>query len=421
MFPEEGRNSLNTLYLTFAGMLIAGLVTGAATVAVLVSRRLTEPLAAAVGALGFASAVWCISSVTAVFGTAQAFAASLALTLGFGAGGYALASSLLYRLSAPEKLPEQLEAIPEADAGPVVFVWTCYEPETYEPRYTASALAILEDEEEATLGVGVTPLLYTAAKARYRGAGGKSPSAKQIRAIAEEIEDRLGKEFLGRVGVASCSGRDRLVAVVVEAVRAGSRHVIVAEVSVGESLQMAQAKREVDAMRLDELGVRVSYTAPLWGSDRIAEMIAERVLHATSDRDTTGVVLVAHGQNPNRARRNPEFDENETAFTSRIRLLLSEKRVPESNVRIAWAGWNEPDVTSTVRHLAALGCSRILVVPATYALETISTTLDLAQAAKQARVDEAVPVVSLSAWRDDPAVVDELTARVNEALASRYG
>lgn len=349
-------------------------------------------------------------------GTPQSLGVTFVIVFAAACGGFALASSLLYRL-APE-LDHPAPGVPETTHdGVSVILLSCFEPETYDPRHTADALHQLEEEEETDLSIGMTPLLYTAAKARYRAAGGTSPSRAQLVRLAEKLQDSLvGSSPTATVTIAGCTGEQRLASAVATAVETGSKHIVVALLGVGESLQVAAAKREVDTWRLHEHGIDVSYTAPLWGSDRIAGLVARRIENATTDPASTGVVLVVHGQNDHRSQRNPEFDENEAAFTSRIRLLINEKGIPEANVRTAWAGWHEPDVTNTVRHLAALGCSRILVVPATYPLETISTVLDFSAAARSSRVDGTVSVVSLPAWRDDQAVAEELAIRVKELL-----
>lgn len=382
----------------------------------LVSKRALEAGFAGVGALGFATAAYCLGLFAADMGTPQSLGVTIVIVFAAGCGGLALASSLLYRL-APE-LDHPRPNIPDAAReGTDVIVLACYEPETYDPRYTADALHLLEEEQEVDLSIGMTPVLYTAAKARYRAAGGSSPSRPQLVRLAEKLQDALSDSRPApAVTIAACTGAERLAAAVATAVEAGSKSIVVALLGVGESLQVATAKREVDTWRLHEHGIEVSYTAPLWGSDRVAGLVARRIENATTDPATTGVVLVVHGQNDHRSQRNPEFDENEAAFASRIRLLVNEKGIPEANVRTAWAGWHEPDVTSTVRHLAALGCSRILVVPATYPLETISTVLDFAAAARSSRVDGSVAVVSLPAWRDDAAVAEELAVRVREFL-----
>jgi protoheme ferro-lyase len=145
-------------------------------------------------------------------------------------------------------------------------------------------------------------------------------------------------------------------------------------------------------------------------------MIARRVSALAGPPEETGVVLIAHGQPESRAKRDPEFDEGEAVFLNRVKQGLVEGGLPEHNVRLAWAEWREPDVTSAVRHLAALHCTRVCVVPATYPLDTLSTRLDLEQAVRQARVEQGVSTVTVPAWGDDPAVVDELARRVRETV-----
>ncbi len=88
------------------------------------------------------------------------------------------------------------------------------------------------------------------------------------------------------------------------------------------------------------------------------------------------------------------------------------------NIRLAWADWHGPDVTSTVRHVAALGCTRLVVAPACFPLDTVETMLELPLSIRQARIDDGVSVVSLVAWHDDPELVDELAERVLAATSS---
>jgi protoheme ferro-lyase len=383
----------------------------------LVARRVVEPLWAAAGTLSFAVASYCIGLAASTYATPQALGTTIVIALAAGSGGYALASTLLYRLA--PRLDRPLPELPDSPAGgTAVIILCCHEPERYDPHHTAEALHLLEDEEEVDLSIAMTPVLYAAAKARYRAAGGTSPARKQLLSLAEKVAVALPEGAAPHgVSVANCSGPDRLADAVEAALARGATNVMVATLGVGDSLPASSAKQEVDAWRLDERGITVTYLPSLWGSERIATLVTKRIENATTEPATTGVVLVIHGQNAYRAQRNPEFDVNESAFASRIRLLCRELGIPETNVRTAWAGWNEPDVTGTVRHLAALGCSRILVVPAAYPLETISTLLDFSAAARSARVDQSVAVTSLPAWRDDDQVVAELAARVTEALS----
>jgi protoheme ferro-lyase len=96
-------------------------------------------------------------------------------------------------------------------------------------------------------------------------------------------------------------------------------------------------------------------------------------------------------------------------------MLVSEAGIPTMNVRTAWAEWAQPDVTSAVRHLAALGCDRVLVSPAVFPFDCIATQLEIPLMVRQARVD-SVPVVMLPTWRDDEGVVGALARAAAAAL-----
>jgi protoheme ferro-lyase len=74
-------------------------------------------------------------------------------------------------------------------------------------------------------------------------------------------------------------------------------------------------------------------------------------------------------------------------------------------------------VTSAVRHLAALGCDRVLVSPAVFPLDCIATQLEIPLMIRQARV-ESVPVVMLPTWRDDEGVITALTRTAQTVLDS---
>jgi protoheme ferro-lyase len=336
------------------------------------------------------------------------------------AGGFALVSttlSLLSRRRGHTSMPSP-EGLPEDPGTPAVLVLGEVEPPKYSPIATAAALEDLAEEGLLKASIGVLPFLFMAQKTRYRAAGGTSPAARQLEAIAERLESVLGRPGAARVESAWCEGEHSLASRVAETVARGFHTIVVAEAVIAESLEVDIAKREVDALRLSDLGVSVTYARPLWRSDRIAGLVANRVMTVAGDLPEAGVVLVGQGQPEDRSRDRREFDEHETAFLNHVRMLLIDRGVQEQSVRIAWADWRSPEVTGTVRHLAALGCQRIVVSPACFALDSITTLLDLQLAVRQARVDETVSVVTLPAWHDDPALVEELRADISVALSA---
>jgi hypothetical protein len=159
----------------------------------------------------------------------------------------------------------------------------------------------------------------------------------------------------------------------------------------------------------------------MWASEPLAQLVANRAMAVAGDLSVAGIVLVGQGQPDERSRDRRDFDEQEISFLNRVRMLLLERGLTDQNVRIAWADWRTPEVTGAVRHLAALGCRRVVVSPSCFVLDSITTLLDLQLAVRQARVDDTVNVVTLPAWHDDPALIEELRALVVKASSGSGG
>jgi protoheme ferro-lyase len=407
--------------LIWMALVVGAIGTGASLVGILVSRRSFEGFFALLGLFFFVACSWGFGGVTLTYDRLDAVIYALVFALAGIAGGYALISTLLgwlaRRTGGAHMIPTPL---PDDVGKAAVLVLGEVEPADYSPTATAAALEDLAEEGLLSASVGVLPFLFMAQKTRYRAAGGTSPSPKQLGGVAEKLEMVLtGAHSPGKVESAWTEGERSLVSRVAKMVTRGYRDIVVAEATIAESLEVDIAKREVDALRLGEVGVSVAYVGPLWSSERIAGLVTNRILAVAGDESTAGVALVGQGQPEDRARDRRDFDEQETAFLNRIRMMLLERGISDQNVRIAWADWRNPEVTGTIRHLAALGCPRIVVSPACFPFDSITTLLDIQLAVRQARVDESVSVVTLPAWHDDPAFIEELRAEVSVALDAK--
>lgn len=392
-------------------LIIGAVLFGVALVAILVSRRSLEPVFAVVALLAFGCAAWAFGEISIAYDRFDV----LVWAVGFGvaafAGGYALASTLLAsvasytrRLTAPSSLP------PDPGTAALLLLGDV-DPDVYDERWTASDLEKLSEEGLLHVSIAILPFLFFAQKSRYRAVGGSSPAVRQLDGLAERVGDSLLSSSIDHVEAAWLGGSRDLAARVLRLAEKGYRSIHIAEIMIAGSLELDEAKRRVDLLRLESLGVEIRYIDALWGAESVASLVTSRVMSVVDDPTSTGVVLVGLGQPEERARTCRSFDEHETAFLNRVRLLLIGQGLAEDTVRLAWADWHGPDVTSTVRHVAALGSTRLVVAPACFPLDTVETLLELQLSIRQARVDEEVAIISLSAWHDDPALVEELTAR----------
>lgn len=409
---------MSNIIAIWVALVCGAVCTGASFVGILVARRSVEPLFALTGLASFVSCAWAFGTVTVAYDRLDAIVYAFIFGLAGIAGGYALVSTLLSALALHDRVAQLANDLPDDIGTAAVLLLSEVEPTEYSPRATAAALEGLAGEGLLSASIGVLPFLFMAQKTRYRAAGGTSPAQGQLDALARRVSSVLRTLPVGEVASAWCEGDHSLAARVAETASRGFRTVIVAEALVADSLEADHAKKAVDALRLRSAGVSVSYSGPLWRSQIVAQLVTARTLADIGDTTTAGVVLVGQAQPDERSQSHRDFDEQETAFLNRIRLLLVEHGIAEPSVRIAWADWRSPEVTGTVRHLAALGCRRIVVVPACYPLDSITTLLDLQLAVRQARVDDTVSVITLPAWHDDPALVDALRSEIVECLAS---
>jgi len=389
-------------------LVFAATFTGVAFVGLLVVRRTLEPLFALLTLGSLASSAWAFGTLAQNYERLDALFFAFAFAVAGSAGGYALASTLLWRLALRERIASFPSALPADNGTAAVVVLGIVEPTLYDERWTASSLIALAEEELLDASIVILPFLFLAAKARYRAAGGSSPGVGQLEGLAERLGMTLPVDRVGRVWAAATDGAHGLDQVVMAAVAAGHRTIVIAQALIAGSVELDEAKRKVDSLRLASQGITVAYTDGLWGSERVASLVAAKTLAVAHDVSTTGVLLVGVGQPEPRSRTYRSFDEREHAFLSRAKMLLIERGVPSNSVRLAWSEWRTPDVTSGVRHLAALGCSRLIVVPTCFPLDSIATLLDLPMATRQARVEDSVSVVTLNAWGDDAGLVAEL-------------
>ena len=398
--------------LLWVGLLAGSLGAGAALAGVLVVRRSQEPLVLLAGVASIALSTLCATRLAAFYDSPLPTALAGLIALAAVGGGFALVSALLaYLYPAPRtpgvgtpSFPGQALAILLADT----------ESEEYAPADVTREIAELVDAGLPEPTIAITPFHYAAQKARYRSIGGRSSEPAGAKALAERLEARLDPRDIAGPIVVSAAEPGALARVVSDAAAAGYRHVAIAVTSIAEGFHSTQQRAALDSQRTSA-GMTVSWTRPLWTSDRLATCVATRTLAVRSDPIRTGVALVVHGQPGHQERSNQAFDVQESAFANRVRTLICEDGIDPEHVRVCAAEWRDPGVTETVRHLATLGCERIIVSPVCHPFANLQTLIDIPMAARDARTDDNVTLVHVPPWGDQDPFAEVLAAELAAA------
>ncbi|MFU8890534.1 MAG: ferrochelatase [Anaerosomatales bacterium] len=402
--------------LLWVGLVGGSLGAGSALAVLLVVTRRREGLVMVAGVASMALSVLAGNRLLAVYDQPSVAVIASVIAMAAIGGGFALVASLLAYVRPKQELP----ILPPAATPPrtLVIALADGEAEEYAPGEVTREIADLVDAGLPEPALSVVPFHYAAQKARYRAVGGRSPEQGQVMGLAERVEGRLDRMRFAGPLVMRCGNGSSLDGLLHAAGEAGFDAAVVAGAYIAEGYR-ANAERQRADVHVP--GLSVSYTRSLWASDELARLVARRTLAVRSDPKITGVALVVHGQPGEYEHVNQSFDIQENAFANRVRLFLVEEGLESDRVRVCTAEWRDPGVTETVRHLAALGCDRILVVPACHPFANLQTLLDVPAAARDARVPENVCVVHIAPWGDDPVFAEVLAADIEEAADGARG
>jgi protoheme ferro-lyase len=179
-----------------------------------------------------------------------------------------------------------------------------------------------------------------------------------------------------------------------------------------------RALSRIDEPAFRSFGVDFRTRTPLWESDRVSQMLAQRITGALDGRvgPDDAAVLVCDGEPEQWRRSSPAGGEQENFFVQRVRATLAERGFDQQRVRMAWLEWESPDIAEVLRHFAALGSDRVVVVPAGMPFDSIESTLDLRAAADRASLESGLQVQTLAGWGDDEVVADVISESALAAL-----
>lgn len=402
-------------------LLAGSVVFGAALVVGMVVRKHTHLAALAVAVIGLVSAVVAFGSLSVGLGTPQVIALAVFFLLAGIVGGYWVSAAALPLLARREIVTtlSEIRVTHEPVPGTAVVLLACADPARYDARTLASRQRLLVESEALTVPATAAPFIFLSEKTRYRAVGGILPSEALAHTVAERLGAALASaDDIGPVSVAWCCRPPMLTDVVTRLYGEGLRSIVVAPLGSTSSLPGNRARRMLEDLRAEDAGLRIAFTTSIWESNELADRLAERILKATRNMDPgeAGVALIGEGEPPSWSLTHPRWSEEENYFAQRVRMHLTMSGLDERHIRVGWLDWQLPDVTETVRHLAALGCSRIVIAPGMIPLPSLATQIDLRHAVRMARLSDAVSTVILDTWDDDETLIEVLARSVRATL-----
>lgn len=400
-------------------LLAGSLIFGACIVAAMVLPRHYATIATLLGIGGFVGSLYTLGTIAQQYSTTAAIGAAVFIVAAGIVLGYTISASSIPHLAAVRRDPST--PAPSRPPRSAVILLGSAEPERYDPRAVSHRQNLLAESADIEFPLTATPFLFLTEKTRYRAIGGKAPGDSSAMKLAEKVATAWDPDERPTVALASSLYPADLRAVVAEHVAAGVERVAVVSLGPSESAAIDQSLALLTSGDDRMLASRVTVAPTIWNDSLLVSRLADRILSCSGDTpvEHIGVALVCPGSPDAWERRYAGASEDENYFIQRVRVRLTEAGLRCDLIRTAWLEWQTPDVTETVRHLAVLGCQRIICVPATSVLPTLTTLFDLERATIYARVPTAVTVVTLGAWGDDDALAYAVQSAASSVLGDR--
>jgi len=384
---------------------------------VLVSPPLQTPLYSAALALLIAAGV--LVSLRVFAGWRRLVAVPLFLP-GFIIGY--LVGTVLFLQPLPHTPPPVVE-LPANKAGAgftAVIYFTHGEPPTYEKAIPAWKHTIQELDEDGVpfIPYPLRPFFFNAIRSEFVKAGGSHHNAIHSRTMLK-LEQMMSSAHPDlRFYLSFIDDRPHPDEAAAQAVRDGAAKIILANVFLTESSHTQEGEEMVAGLNLEQLGIPVCITYPLWNSDHLIDMFVQQSeqVRRNIPREKVGILLVAHGQAPESDAIYPKQTKQETDFRLAIRSRLVEQGYLAQNVSLAWMEYREPTPQDGLRSLLEQNVELVLVYSSSISAEGIHSTYEIPEMLSEVELPAGVRLINLGAWNDHPLVLQALAERIEACL-----
>lgn len=375
----------------------------------------------------FLNGVWiCVLGGMAILSQAPVSnwaAMGIALGGGFILAGYALQTVIFLSRQDTRTVPELTRQKGDAGAGhTAVIYFTHGEPETYDPIGWLNQFREFDEQKIPFVPLLARPFFVYQLRQKYLQVGVSRHRQMHQRMVKslEQVFHQDG-DSTTRFYLCFLDDNPRPDAAVIAAMNDGASRIIVAEVFVSVSNHTQEGKNLVDALDLQDYGVPIEYTGPLWDSQALHQMFLHRVHDhmGNTDKSRVGVLLVGHGQPDIWDREFATETEHENQFRQAILDLFAGDGYCRENLGLAWMEFKQPKPKDIIEQFTKNGVEKLFYFSAAISADSIHSQYDIPELVQRARHPKGFQIVNLGAWNDDPQVIRAIQLKIC-AVAERH-
>jgi protoheme ferro-lyase len=332
-------------------------------------------------------------------------------------GGYALQTKIFLSREDPRQVPILTRQKGDPGYGHTAIIYFTHgEPETYDPIGWLNQFREFDEHRIPFVPFLARPFFVYQLRKKYLQVGSSNHRKVHQQMINSlEREFRLHGDETTRFYLSFLDDDPRPDAAVIQALNEGASQLIVAEVFVSVSNHTLEGKNLINKLGLEDHGIPISYTGPLWDSPTLHRMFLERAQEHLGDTDkkSVGVLLVGHGQPDEWDREFATETEHELQFRYHILDLFEQDGFQRDHLSLAWMEFKNPKPAEVIERFVKNGVEKVLYFSAAISADSIHSQYDIPELVNKARVPKGFPLVNLGAWNDDPLVIQAIKEKID--------
>jgi protoheme ferro-lyase len=300
-----------------------------------------------------------------------------------------------------------------------VVYFTHGEPETYDPIGWINQFREFDKQGIAFVPLVARPyFLHHLRKAYLRF--GRSDHRRTHQQMLKSLEGsfRAAGDHTTRFYLSFLDDDPRPDAAVIQALNDGASCIIVSEVFLTISNHTAEGKELIEAVAVEEYGVPIRYTGPLYDSETLQSMFVHRANQhrGQTDKSKVGILLVGHGQPDEWDAEWATETEQEIGFRRDVLRRLAADGYREENLALAWMEFKDPKPALKVEEFAQNGVEKVLYFSAAISADAMHSQYDVPALVNKSRVPPGFPLINLGAWNDDPIVIRAIKEKIDAQM-----
>jgi len=331
--------------------------------------------------------------------------------------GYAVAAQGVLSREDTRPVPEITRNKQDPGLGHTAVVYFTHgEPETYDPIGWINQFKEFDEQGISFVPFMVRPFFLFQLRKHYLIVG-KSDHRSMHQQMLASLEQayRAQGDDTTRFYLSFLDDNPRPDAAVIQALNEGASRIIVSEVFLTISNHTAEGKHLIDELHVEEYGVPIEYTGPMWDSDKLKSMFVHRANSqiGNTDKSKVGVLLVGHGQPDEWDVEWATETEQETRFRHDILDLFEQDGYRRENLGLAWMEFKEPKPAKKVSEFLENGVEQVLYYSAAISADAIHSQYDVPALVEETPVPDGFPLINLGAWNNDPLVIQAIKAKID--------